>query len=259
MIKIDIKYQPVSWLKYYRKIECHFPEQWEELSPKQFIVVATAHNTRLSAVSFLTAMLGIKKHIVKKLPPYYQYKLMNLFEKFLGDKPFSEFIISQLEIEGVIFYSPLPKLKKMTFGQFMFVENYFEHYNYYHTEEYLHKFLAALFIASDKTFSDTTVDSYHAFFTKLDYLTKEAILTNYHLISAWLHDAYPLIFIQSPKTDKNETEKPQQAKPPQYYWTSVFEKIIQDDIVNTEKYSKLPVHTVLRFLTNNIKQSMKSK
>jgi hypothetical protein len=38
-------------------------------------------------------------------------------------------------------------------------------------------------------------------------------------------------------------------------WVKVYESLVGDDIVNQDKYSALPVHTVFRYLTTKLKEN----
>ena len=99
--------------------------------------------------------------------------------------------------------------------------------------------------------------------------TLEAIAINYGLVREWLSDAYPLIFIKNEEKNQNPESsiKYPESSPDSYRgqnpahnsWIKIFESLIGDDIVNHDKYAALPIHNVLRFMSEKIKQNMKRR
>ena len=41
-------------------------------------------------------------------------------------------------------------------------------------------------------------------------------------------------------------------------WIKVFDSIVGDDIINSERYATMPVHNVFRYITRKIKEDIKS-
>jgi hypothetical protein len=256
MVNITLEYQPFSFLKYTRKIKGAFPSTFEELKPIQLITIAALINQTISETNFLNLMTNIREFRIKKLEDYYRYALMNLFEPFTEIKPYHSFIIPHINtpIGGIA--SPKPKLAGMTFGQFIFAESYFTSYQADKNEVDLHKFIASLYLTPNHPFKEEEIVgmALAVQVTKPEIL--DAIVINYVLIKEWLAVAYPLVFQHD-----EETEEPKTHKKPNNNsgWLKIFESVVGDDLINQDKYAALPLHNVLRWMTNKIKENMKRK
>ena len=145
----------------------------------------------------------------------------------------------------------------MTFGQFVFVDSYFNNFSETGSPEDLNKFLASLYTPYNGKFKQGNIDN-HVRFGKLSNEIKEAVLINYMLVKQWLFVKYPLLFIAAVID-----EEPSKHKTKNNYdsmgWVKILENLIGDDIPNHRKYTNLPLHNVLRFLTRKIKESAKHK
>jgi hypothetical protein len=261
MKSIQVKYHPFSRLPWERTAKGSHPENWTELTPRQLIAVACTYKGRISDNRFLYFMTGIKPRILKKLDPYQKYKLFELVG-FISDlKPYSSFIIDHLEVDGKLFYAPKPRLKGMTFGQFIFADSFFKNYRDTTNPEEMASFLAALYLPSGEKFKEELIEQNIPAMNKVDAVTREAIFINYLLIFQWIVQLYPLLFPrienEKKKTEANGTEKIPQRDPKA--WIKVFDSLVGDDIVNQDKYARLPVHNVFRYLTEKRKEAMRSK
>ena len=101
---------------------------------------------------------------------------------------------------------------------------------------------------------------------RLDESVQEAVVINYKLMQKWLTDLYPLIFgREDTKSMKDEDHSDPQAKNKNKIqrdpmgWVKVYDALVGDDIVNQERYAGLPLHSVLRYITKQIKENMKSR
>jgi len=96
MLKIEVKYHPVNWLSFTRKVNSNVPQNWCDVTQKQLIAIACLYKSAISDIDFLKEMSGLTKRILNKLSDFERYKLMEIFE-FIGDqKPHHEFIIKKL-------------------------------------------------------------------------------------------------------------------------------------------------------------------
>jgi hypothetical protein len=261
MKSIQVKYHPFSRLPWEVTAKGSHPENWTELTPRQLIAVACTYKGRISDNRFLYFMTGIKPRILKKLDPYQKYKLFELVG-FISDlKPYSSFIIDHLEIDGKLFYAPKPRLKGITFGQFIFADSFFKNYQDTNNPKEMTSFLATIYLPACEKFKEELIEQYTAVMEKVDAVTREAIFINYLLIFQWIVQLYPLLFprteYEKKKTEANGTEKISQRDPKA--WIKVFDSLVGDDIVNQDKYARLPVHNVFRYLTEKRKEAMRSK
>jgi hypothetical protein len=272
MRKVTIEYQPFRRLRYKRFFTGNFPSEWSKTNPKQLIAIACLMKSSISDVQFLSIMTGLSERMIGRLDDYQRFQLIELFDSFHSDKPYNEFIIDKLDCNfvgsglgldsGCILVHPKPKLAGVTFGQFIFMDTYFANYQESSDVNDLNRFIAATYIPSGRRFIEHFIEANHKSIGKTDLLTREAIVINYHLIRDWLCTVYPMVF-QKQSDNKKSTDaenvakqKPVPKRDPNS-WIKVFDGLVGDDIVNEDNYANLPVHNVLRHLTNRIKTNPK--
>ena len=101
MLTIEVKYRPVIWLPFNRKVESKVPQNWGDVSQKQLIAIACLYKSAISDITFLKSMSGLKKRILNKLSDFERYKLMEIFEFVGNQKPYHEFIIKKLQVRSL--------------------------------------------------------------------------------------------------------------------------------------------------------------
>ena len=256
MRQVTIQYKPLRWLKFTRYHTGYFPSTWDDVNPKQLIAISCLLKNSISDIHFLSIMTNLSKRTIKKLDDYQRFQLIELFDSFHSNKPYNEFIIKSFVASNSKFIRPDPKLKNITFGQFIFMDTLFS--NYLETSEQtdLNKFIAATYLPENTTFSENIIDANHRRIEKTDLITKEAIIINYHLIRDWLCESYPLVF---QKQGESKTEEKTAKKRDPNSWIKIFDSIVADDIANQNKYADLTVHSVLRYLSNKIKINLKNR
>ena len=252
MNTINLKYRPVSWLPFTREITGCFPQEYSNLSAAQFIAVIKLMNGALGENDFISQMTGIPARIVKKLAPFFRFKIMELFSGFNAVKPHNDFIIKSITAAGKTFFPPKAKLKEMTFGQFIFVETLYDAWAENKTPDDMWRFIASLYILSGTVFSEKMIDENYYYFSKTKPEITEAIAVNWKLITDWLADAYPLVFMKGA-----DTETP--VKKQSNGWIKIFDSIVGDNITDSDRYAALPVNNVLRYMIAKIKENMKRK
>lgn len=263
MKKVTITYQPFRWFKYTRTLNGNFPSDWNETSANQLIAIASLIRQSISDVQFLSTMTGLSKRTINKLDAYQRFQLIELFDSFRSNKPYNEFIIPKLDCKGTILCAPKPKLKAVTFGQFIFLDTYFANYQESKDKTDLNKFIAATYLPFGQRFTEYVIDANHEWVAKTDMLSREAIVINYYLIRDWLCEVYPLVFQRKTEQENQDDQTKIKQKIPtkkrdQNSWIKVFESLVGDDIINEDNYANLPLHNVLRHLTNQIKKNIKS-
>lgn len=261
MVQIDLEYQPVSFLKFIRKIKGLFPSAFSELNTKQFIAIARLLNQSVSDTDFLKIMTGIRKFRINKLDDYYRYQLMLLFEPFTVVTPYNVFIIPHIDASNTRFFSPNKKLARMTFAQFIYAESYFVSYQTDKNPTDLHKFVASLYLPIREKFDENLVLQSALTFEKVKPEILQAIVINYVLIKEWLSAVYPMVFQKDEEQDDNEQLEKKSLKKPNNDsgWLKIYENVVGDDLVNHERYSELPLHNVLRWMSKKIIENIKRK
>jgi hypothetical protein len=260
MVEIKLEYQAFPFLKYTRVINGAFPSTFGELKPEQLIAIARLLNQTISDIDFLKFMTGIKKSTINKLDENQRYQLMILFEPFTLVAPYNEFIIPRIDTWTTQFFSPKPKLAQMTFAQFIFTESYFVSYQTDKKPLDLYKFVASLYLPQSRAFSEDDISASELYFAKVKQEILEAVVINYVLIKEWLANAYPMVFQKEDEDNGDELEKKSLKKPSNNSgWLKIFESVVGDDLVNHDRYAILPLHNVLRWMSNKIIENIKRK
>jgi hypothetical protein len=260
MVEIKLEYQPFPFLNYARIIHGAFPSTFGELKPEQLIAIARLLNQSISDTDFLKFMTDIKKSTINKLDEYQRYQLMILFEPFTLVAPYNEFIIPRIDTWTTQFFSPKPKLSHITFAQFIFAESYFVSYQTDKKPLDLYKFVASLYLPQSRTFSEDDISASELYFGKVKQEILEAIVINYVLIKEWLANAYPMVFQKEDEDNGNELKRKSLKKPNNNSgWLKIFESVVGDDLVNHDRYAILPLHNVLRWMSNKIIENIKRK
>lgn len=260
MLTIEVKYRPVSWLPFTLKAESKVPQNWGDVSQKQLLAIASLYKSAISDIAFLKSMSGLKKRILNKLSDFEHYKLMEIFE-FIGDqKPYHEFIIRKLSVSHhPVLYAPSPKLKGVSFGQFIFADTYFANYQQSNDETDLNKFIASLYLGKNEKFEERLIQERFDSIGRVEPTIRQAIVLNYQLIHEWLALAYPLIFQKREEMifdDSREQSRPASDQSP---WIKVFQNFVGDDILHDEVWAAKPVNTIFAYMTRKYKENARTK
>jgi hypothetical protein len=205
-------------------------------------------------------MTGIKKSTINKLDEYQRYQLMILFEPFTLVAPYNEFIIPRIDTWTTQFFAPKPNLSHITFAQFIFIESYFVSYQTDKKPLDLYKFVASLYLPQSRAFSEDDISAGELYFAKVKQEILEAVVINYVLIKEWLANAYPMVFQKEDEDNGDEPQKKSLKKPNNNSgWLKIFESVVGDDLVNHDRYAILPLHNVLRWMSNKIIENIKRK
>ncbi len=257
MITIAIEY---PYLFFKRKATGKAPSSWAELTERQFVAISRTINGTKPDFLFLSVLTGISQNLLKRLSPFDLFKLSDGID-FVSqaENSHSAFIIGK--IPGTDFVSPKPKLAGMTFGQFIFAESYYHDWmascsaEPKQDEKVLNNFIASLYLPTNEKFTNESIQVSVGKIANTTLDIRKAIAFNYSLVMIWLQQAYPLIF--QPNDDSVETHGRASniSKSKQSGWLNLFESLVGDDLINRDRYADLPVHTVLRYLTNKYKES----
>jgi len=230
-----------------RKISALLPERWNELTADQLVLIARNYITTVDETEMLSGLLGISKSIASMLDGFQRFCIAVELD-FMDDfKPHSAFAIHKLN--GLS--APRPRLEGLSFGQFMFVDTYYEVAITSDDPEHLSKFIACLYLPEGKPFNEQLIED-RADYIKLFFKPEEktAISLNYRLVKEWICERYPLLFRKPIAESVAEQSRSQGSN-----WVKVYESLVGDDIVNQDKYAALPVHTVFRYLTQKLKEN----
>lgn len=265
MLKVEVRYRPVSWIPITRKASSNVPQNWGDVTQQQLIAIACLYKSAISDIAFLKTMSGLKKRILHKLSDFELYKIMEIFAFVSDQKPYHEFIIRRITIysKGMFLYAPEGKLKGISFGQFIFADTYFANYQQTGDETDLNKFIASLYFRKDESFDEKRIQSRYSLIGKIDKNTREAIVLNYQLMHEWLALAYPLIFhtvvelTTIPSVSDGNIVLPEIQRDPNI-WIKVFQNFVGDDIIHDEVWAAKPVNTIFAYMTRKYKENARS-
>ena len=260
MLKIEVKYRPIRWIPFIRKVNSNVPQNWGDVTQAQLIAIACLYKSSISDLDFLKAMAGLKKGIVSKLSDFEHFKLMEIFA-FIGDqKPHHEFIIRKLSISHYpVLYAPSSMLKGVTFGQFIFADTYFANYQQSGNETELNKFIASLYIDKNEKFEERLIQERFESIGKLEINIRQAIILNYQLIHEWLALAYQLIFQKQSETINDDSKGRAHPVSDGSSWIKVFQNFVGDDIIHDEVWAAKPVNTIFAYMTRKYKENARTR
>jgi hypothetical protein len=274
MKKITLKYRLRRWLPFQKKLETVVPSSWEDLSGRQLVAMIALEQKRISELEFIHQMTGIRVKILRRFSEFQLYKLAESFEFLSENKAFHRFIVDRIVVSTggfnrQVLLAPQPKLKAVTFGQFIFADTYFLNYQAGKREDDLNKFIAALYLQANEKFEERLIQERFVKIGKLELCIRLAIALNYQLIHEWLSLAYPLIFqkreeIAGP-VDSPDSQDASQAgnilSPIQdtNIWIKIFQNFVGDDILNDEQWAGKPINTILTYMTRKYKENARKK
>lgn len=228
-------------------------ENWEELKPSQFIALVRAIHGEISEDDLLIEMLDIQHKYVKDLDAIQRYHLGISLEFIQSRAPFKHFVIPC--DQGL--WAPEDGLRDVTFGEFMFTDTFYSNYQQSNADDDMLKLVACLYVQHNKDGERVRfkgkVNTHAA--KNIHPLKRKAIAMNYDLIRSWLEESYPEVFppARSPISNKKETKQKSNG------WIDVFDSIVGDDLINSDKYFEKPCTEILRYMNKKIKENRKKK
>jgi hypothetical protein len=242
-----------------KKYKGESPESWSEINPAQLIALAKMYLHQDTQFNLLAAFTGIPLCVIRKLSDLEIFYLLKEIDFIKDFRPRNCFIIK--ELNGL--YSPRPKLDGMTWGQFIFVDSYYEEFMGQQNDESLNVFIAHLYMRKNEAFDHSLAKSraQTRYIKGIPYETKFAISINYRLIREWLAAIYPLIFNSSQQPEaKDEQPKAKDQRPKtKNQWLEIHKHLVGDNIIDYEKYTEKQLHVILSYLTTKIKQNARKK
>jgi hypothetical protein len=256
MISVEIDYRPVRFIPWNRKLTCNFPGNWTELNSDQLVAIAGSRHTLTDDVGFLARFMGISRRIISHLGKFQILQIGEMLEWTKSVQPHNKFIIPFIGCGYLSLKAPLPKLKKVTFSQFIFADTCFADWQESESESDLTRFVACWYLPEGTVFSEEVMEQNAEELAKTEISICEAVAMNYLLVRQWLCDVYPLVFIPDRTApDEKKKKKPMRSNG----WIRIFEQVVGDDIIHADQYANQPLHNVLRFLSQRIKDNMKNK
>lgn len=277
MKQIDLEYYPYRWLRLKRKVTGHFPQNWGDVQARHLVAIACLYKGTISEMRLLEVMSGIPRRVLKRLSAFQRYKLGELIEFIIDPRARHELIIRKIRAKQTdsrnrqVLHAPKPKLKGVSFAQFIFTDTWFGIYQQSQKREDLIRFVASLYWPDGCTFEENSLEENAKRLSGVRAETLEAVAINWQLIHEWLSLSYPLIFHKAEKEDpepesveirsKHENSKPntENSGPDQNRWIKVFNNLVGDDVLNRDKWAETPVNVIFEYMTKKYKENAKRK
>lgn len=241
---IRVIYKPSRLLKRTREITRKIPDRWTEASAGDLMAIARYQCQYTNNSRFISEFIGIPARITRFISEFELWSIAQRIKLLDRDDPLDTMMISKIKADKLLLTAPRQRLKGVTFGNFIFFDNYYTDFTY-GDRAALDKMIAYLYSCE----KDLPVDEICDQLKMADYATKYAIYINYRMVREWIGLRYTYVFVKDKPVKKGKTKRDN--------WLPVLDSIIADDLANSEKYEQLPMHTVLRMLNNKIKEGYK--
>lgn len=254
MRTIELKYRRlIGW----KVITITVPSNYAEMSPLQFLASIRLSKGWIDEMTFFAQFFGIPEKLLTRIDAFSLYKMTETLDCMRTDQS-SYFGFYQASLSGDLL-APEDKLKGMCFQQFMTVDTFFSWYVTTEKEEYLDRFVAALYLQKDETYIQgqgrlLVLDSRVMEINDLPFDLKYSILINWVLIKSWLSHSYVHLF---PAGETSENSKGDKVKGKPVDWLSVFDSFVGDNVANIDAYKALPCMDAFRILNRRIKEAKK--
>jgi hypothetical protein len=219
------------------------PSRWNELTVQQFLFILSRDAWLKSEDIIVRVFLGIKRSLIRRMDDYQKYCIVQQMQALNSSTFCDRFILDRLgRLKG-----PKPRLKGVTFGQFIFADSYFESYCNGKQED-LDRFIACYYL--DGEFNDDDIDVRADYIKRFSREERIAIFQNYALIREWLAKSYSNVFQKADSKKKKPTQK-------SGGWVRVFDIMCGDSPEKYKDLEAMPLSQALRFLNNRIKEYQK--
>lgn len=255
MRTIELKYKRlIGW----NVIKTTVPSGYAEMTPSQFLASIRLSKGWIDEMTFFVQFFGIPEKLLPRIDAFSLYKITETLESLKTDNS-AYFGFYQASLPGGELLAPENKLKGMCFQQFMTVDTFFSWYVTTDKEDYLDRFVGALYLKEDETYipgegSLLILDARILDIAKLPFDLKYSILINWVLIKSWLSHSYIHLF---PESEISENSKGDKVKGKPVDWLALFDSFVGDNIADIDAYKALPCMDAFRLLNRRIKEAKK--
>lgn len=245
-----------------RELSFSSPENWAELTPKQYLDVIRFLFHEIPPEEIFCRIFPIPQNILAQLDGFYLYKLGELISfLFLDHVEIDHFILPSLKISLFESYpAPAPKLADVSLQQFMSADTYFSYYSIKQEDQFLSLFVASLYKPTDEKFAaisgNERLINLPINASKLSALPRHqlfAVFLNWSFIKLWLGRIFPYMFPpSSPSAGPTGLPKP---KGPD--WLTLFDNFVGDHIADMQAYQAMPCMDAFRIINRKIKENSK--
>lgn len=256
MHKVEIHYKRFGFNRH-KKIDV--PERWDELNEHQFAVCAQIYTGNVSQTEFIRRFYGLPSHIMRKLSGYDAYKLADLADFTISPDGLTNFFYLK-EIAGL--HAPADRLSGITLEHFAIFDTAFFDYVNKPGPDTLIRFVSMLYTRPGEEITRIDFDKRIKLVEKRARLSDcHAIFLNYIFIHRWLAGSFPFLFEE--KEDDQEVkprdkQEVKPAKPINPNWNLIIENFVGEDVINYNKYIKMPAIIAFKTINRRIKTLRKN-
>jgi hypothetical protein len=246
-MKLTLKYRPLLW-PFKRTLNIDVPTEWRDCTQGQLLAVLRAGDAGATDAGFISQYCNIPLLVARRIPKFSQIMIIEEITKMQKSKFTGRFYVSCVICGKEKLYAPAYRMKGLTFGQFIFVDAWFNDED----PASRAKFITHLYLPKNEKFDDEKCLA-RAEKLKISQHIIEGILLNYRMFYDYFAEAYPLLFhAADPEPDPKKKTSDYKYDP--RGWLKVYESVIGKDIINADKYADVPVNQMFRFLTEQLKQ-----
>jgi hypothetical protein len=237
---ITIKYKP-WWFPFLRKsIKKFMPASWNEADSSDLISISRYILSVIDDKQLMSEFLKVPNRIIKCLTDFELWNIAQFIKLIDRRDAINIFIIKEIKHKNIVLKAPRDLFKDVSFGDFVLFDSHFMDYSS-GDKEALDKFILHLYKKENNMISG--IEDIKSI---PDYL-KYAIIMNYEMTRDWLALRYTNLFVKGEQEKNIEQRKSNN-------WLPVLDSLIADDLANSDKYEKLSMHTVLRYLNEKMKK-----
>ena len=264
------------------------PEQWEELTARQFLAAVRLWSGTITQNDFLRQVFGFSRRELSRMDDYQRWVLLHATDWMQNlRRPHSSFFLER--IPGSSLQAPGTRLKGCSLQQFMTVDTFFSQYTtamstlqvkpgevkstqgvHENARKYMDLFIAALYKRPGETYSVeehritvgqgeprlVSLDDHLVAVSKMFPEQKQAVVLNYVFIRSWLSKSFPHLFPEPEEDDHpRPSNSPRQPKP--VNWLAVFDTFVGDNVALMEHYKAMAATDAFRVMNRRIRESKK--
>lgn len=253
MISLTITY---PFLRIFnRKLNIDIPDNWLDLSARQFSVCSDAITKGVSDDDYISKFFGLKPRLVKQLSDFEKYKLIACTEFIHNPRAVVNFFYIT-SISGTDLLSPNERLKGVSFEHFMLFDTYFFDYVNESTFDNLCRFVSALYLKKGEVLTTIDFQSRVKYVSeKVDKSMLDAIFLNYTFIRKWLSTVFRFLFEynEPDEEDSKPTKNTNVSQVNRPNWNLILDGFIGDDVLNEQKYRDIACIRAFKTINTRIK------
>jgi len=263
MRKVEIKYRHLG-IDRTKKINA--PESWSDLTDRQFSVCASIYVREVSEYDFVKKFYELPGLVMTKLSKFEIYKLAELADFAMTPEGITNFFFLK-KISSTALLAPADRLLNISFEHFALFDTAFFDYVNSPTDDNLVNFVALLYLGKGEVVTEIDFEGrvkalkLHIRLKTVKLADLHSIFLNYIFIHRWLSRSFPALFEEKEPEEQDVTQKQnlkKPAKPNRPNWNEIIDSFVGEDIINYDKYRKMPAIIAFKTINKRIKNNRKN-